>query len=148
LPDVTEKAEILLESLPYLRRFQGKKFVIKYGGAAMLDDELKESFAEDVALLKFVGIDPIVVHGGGPEIEKLLERLKIPTRFVRGMRVTDAFLMGSQFTVADANCFVVTSWSKYQEIDLAKWPNLAAYVGRIAERPAVQAAMKAEGLLK
>ncbi|MGH7805209.1 MAG: acetylglutamate kinase [Candidatus Binatia bacterium] len=93
MPDVTEKAEILLESLPYLRRFQGKKFVIKYGGAAMLDDELKESFAEDVALLKFVGIDPIVVHGGGPEIEKLLERLKIPTRFVRGMRVTDEATM-------------------------------------------------------
>jgi acetylglutamate kinase len=93
LTDITEKAEILLESLPYLRRFQGKKFVIKYGGAAMLDDELKESFAEDVALLKFVGIDPIVVHGGGPEIEKLLERLGIPTRFVRGMRVTDEATM-------------------------------------------------------
>lgn len=91
--DVSAKAEILLEALPYIRRFQGKKFVIKYGGAAMVDEELKQSFAEDIALLKFVGIDPIVVHGGGPEIEKLLTRLAIPTRFVRGMRVTDSATM-------------------------------------------------------
>jgi acetylglutamate kinase len=87
--DVSQKAQVLLEALPYIRRFRGKTFVVKYGGAAMKNEELKQSFAEDIALLKFVGIDPVVVHGGGPEIEKLLSRLEIPTRFVRGMRVTD-----------------------------------------------------------
>ena len=84
-----EKAEVLLEALPYIRRFYGKTFVVKYGGAAMLDEELKSSFAKDVALLKFVGIDPVVVHGGGPQIDRTLERFAIETRFVRGMRVTD-----------------------------------------------------------
>jgi acetylglutamate kinase len=88
-----DKAEILLESLPYLRRFFGKTVVIKYGGHAMANDALKESFAQDVALLKFVGMNPVIVHGGGPQIDVMLERLGIEARFVRGMRVTDQATM-------------------------------------------------------
>jgi acetylglutamate kinase len=83
------KAETLLDALPYIRRFSGKTMVIKYGGHAMVDSELKESFAQDVVLLKFVGINPVIVHGGGPQIGKLLEQLGIESQFVRGMRVTD-----------------------------------------------------------
>ncbi len=88
-----EKAEVLLEALPYIRRFSGKTLVIKYGGHAMEEGELKESFAQDVVLLKFVGMKPVVVHGGGPQIGEMLERLGLPSRFVRGMRVTDAATM-------------------------------------------------------
>ncbi len=87
------KAEILLESLPYLRQFYGKTIVIKYGGHAMTNDELKESFAQDVVLLKFVGMNPVIVHGGGPQIDRMLQRLGIESRFVRGMRVTDTATM-------------------------------------------------------
>jgi acetylglutamate kinase len=89
----TEKAEILLEALPYIRRFNGKTFVIKYGGKAMIDAELQSSFAEDIALLKYVGINPVVVHGGGPQIDRMLDKLQIESRFVRGMRVTDEATM-------------------------------------------------------
>ncbi len=84
-----EKASVLLEALPYIRRFYGKTVVIKYGGNAMVKEELKNSFAEDVVLLKYVGINPVVVHGGGPQIGEFLEKLNIPTKFVGGMRVTD-----------------------------------------------------------
>jgi acetylglutamate kinase len=83
------KAEILMEALPYIRRFYGKTFVVKYGGNAMVDEELKASFAQDVVLLKYVGINPVVVHGGGPQIDQVLEKMGIASRFVRGMRVTD-----------------------------------------------------------
>jgi acetylglutamate kinase len=93
MKDRIEKAEILLEALPYLRRFFGKTIVIKYGGHAMANDELKESFAQDVVLLKFVGMDPVIVHGGGPQIDYMLDRLGVPSRFVRGMRVTDSSTM-------------------------------------------------------
>ena len=82
-------ADVLIEALPYIQRFHGARMVIKYGGHAMVDDELKRTFARDIVLLKLVGINPIVVHGGGPQIGELLERLNIPTRFVGGMRVTD-----------------------------------------------------------
>lgn len=78
-----------MEALPYIRRFYGKTFVVKYGGNAMVDEELKESFAQDIVLLKYVGINPVVVHGGGPQIDQVLERMGIGKRFVRGMRVTD-----------------------------------------------------------
>jgi acetylglutamate kinase len=88
-----EKAETLLEALPYLRRFYGKTIVIKYGGHAMANDELKDAFAQDVVLLKFVGMNPVIVHGGGPQIDQMLERLGITSRFVRGMRVTDSATM-------------------------------------------------------
>ena len=80
----------LLEALPYIREFHGKTVVIKYGGAAMTDDRLKEEFARDVVLLKYVGMNPVVVHGGGPEITHYMERLKLPVEFVDGLRVSDA----------------------------------------------------------
>jgi len=83
------KAEILLEALPYIQRFYGKTFVVKFGGSAMVDEELKTGFAQDVVLLKYVGINPVVVHGGGPQIDQVLEKMGIASRFVRGMRVTD-----------------------------------------------------------
>ncbi len=83
------KAEVLMEVLPYIQRFYGKTFVIKYGGNAMADEELKASFAQDVVLLKYVGIDPVVVHGGGPQINEMLKKMGTPSQFVRGMRVTD-----------------------------------------------------------
>src|SRR5215471_17030223 len=83
------KAEVLMEALPYFRRFYGKTFVIKYGGHAMIDEELKESFAQDIVLLKYVGINPVIVHGGGPQIDTVLDRMGITSRYVRGMRVTD-----------------------------------------------------------
>ncbi|MFN8625739.1 MAG: acetylglutamate kinase [Candidatus Binatia bacterium] len=83
------KAEVLLDALPYIRRYSGKIMVIKYGGHAMVDEDLKESFAQDIVLLKFVGINPVIVHGGGPQIGQLLKQLGIPSQFVRGMRVTD-----------------------------------------------------------
>ncbi len=93
MKDRIQKAEILLESLPYLRRFFGKTMVIKYGGHAMANDELKESFAQDIVLLKYVGMNPVIVHGGGPQIDDMLQRLGIESRFVRGMRVTDSATM-------------------------------------------------------
>src|ERR671924_1511153 len=79
----------LLEALPYIRDFHGKTVVIKYGGAAMTDPELREDFARDVVLLKYVGMNPIVVHGGGPEITAYMERLDLPVEFVGGLRVSD-----------------------------------------------------------
>ncbi len=88
-----ERAEILLEALPYIRRFSGKTVVIKYGGNAMVDDELKHAFAQDVVLLKYVGINPVVVHGGGPQIDRMLSDLQIPSTFRRGLRVTDKATM-------------------------------------------------------
>ncbi len=83
------KAQILAEALPYIRRFHGKTMVIKYGGNAMTDPALQQAFAEDVVLLKLVGINPVVVHGGGPQIETALKRLGKEGRFIQGMRVTD-----------------------------------------------------------
>lgn len=81
-------AKVLSEALPYLQRFVGRTIVVKYGGNAMIDDELKNSFARDMVMLKLIGINPIVVHGGGPQIGDLLDKLKIESRFVNGMRVT------------------------------------------------------------
>ena len=86
-------ARILTESLPYIQRFTGKTFVIKFGGNVMTDGELQESFARDVVLMKLVGMNPIVVHGGGPQIGEPLERLNIESEFVDGMRVTDEHTM-------------------------------------------------------
>ncbi len=86
-------AKILTESLPYIQRFTGKTFVIKFGGNAMTNPELHESFARDVVLMKLVGMNPVVVHGGGPQIGQLLDRLNIETRFIDGMRVTDEHTM-------------------------------------------------------
>ena len=88
-----QRAKTLIEALPYIRRFAGQTVVVKYGGAAMKDEELKTSFALNVILLRAVGIFPVVVHGGGPQISNLLERLKIECRFVEGMRVTSPEVM-------------------------------------------------------
>ena len=84
-----KKAQILAEALPYIKRFHGKTIVIKYGGNAMIDDGLKQSFARDVVLLKLVGMHPVIVHGGGPQINDMLSRLGKDGTFVQGMRVTD-----------------------------------------------------------
>ena len=89
-PAMLAKAETLTEALPYLQRYAGKTFVVKYGGHAMGDPELARDFAEDVVLLKMVGINPGVVHGGGPQIGAMLKRLGVESRFVDGLRVTDA----------------------------------------------------------
>ena len=89
MEDFIGKAEVLMEALPYIRRFYGKTFVVKFGGRAMTDDQLKASFAQDIVLLKYVGINPVVVHGGGPQIDKTLERMGIVSRYMQGMRVTD-----------------------------------------------------------
>ncbi|MGB7421854.1 MAG: acetylglutamate kinase [Comamonas sp.] len=88
-----DKAEILAQALPYIRAFHGKTLVIKYGGNAMTDPALQQDFAEDVVLLKLVGMNPVVVHGGGPQIEAALKRLGKQGRFIQGMRVTDAETM-------------------------------------------------------
>src|SRR3546814_13440828 len=89
----TVKADVLSEALPYIRRFHGKTVVIKYGGNAMTEEELQRSFAHDVVLLKLVGLNPIVVHGGGPQINAALKRIGKEGAFVQGMRVTDAATM-------------------------------------------------------
>src|SRR3954465_12090760 len=89
-PDTVRDVATLLEALPNIREFHGKTVVIKYGGAAMEDPALREEFARDVVLLKYVGINPIVVHGGGPEITSYMERLGLPVQFVGGLRVSDA----------------------------------------------------------
>lgn len=89
----TQIAQVLTEALPYIQRFAGKTLVIKYGGNAMVDDKLKNSFARDVVLLKAVGINPVIVHGGGPQIGELLEKVGKPSEFIKGMRVTDSETM-------------------------------------------------------
>ena len=89
MDDLIGKAAVLHEALPYIRRFHGRTFVVKYGGHAMLDAELKLSFARDVCLLRFVGIEVVVVHGGGPQIDQTLDRLGIRSSFSAGLRVTD-----------------------------------------------------------
>ncbi|CAN2039836.1 Acetylglutamate kinase [Candidatus Magnetomoraceae bacterium gMMP-15] len=86
-------ADILIEALPYIRRFSGMTIVIKYGGHAMVDEQLKEDFARDITLMKFIGLNPVVVHGGGPQINQVLDKMGITSRFIRGMRVTDQSTM-------------------------------------------------------
>src|SRR5690349_10553216 len=88
-----DKAEILAQALPYIRKFHGKTIVVKYGGNAMTDPELQQDFAEDVVLLKLVGMNPVVVHGGGPQIEEALAKIGKKGTFIQGMRVTDAETM-------------------------------------------------------
>jgi acetylglutamate kinase len=86
-------ADILIEALPYIRRFYGMTLVIKYGGHAMVDEQLKEDFARDITLMKFTGLNPVIVHGGGPQINSVLERMGMHSRFVKGMRLTDEATM-------------------------------------------------------
>lgn len=89
LTSAMEKAEILVEALPYIKTFHGRRVVIKYGGAAMTDCELKKKVMQDIVLMKYVGMHPVIVHGGGPEINEMLKRLGIDTKFINGLRVTD-----------------------------------------------------------
>ncbi|MGD0674926.1 MAG: acetylglutamate kinase [Polyangiaceae bacterium] len=93
MQDVIEKASVLHEALPYIRRFHGRTFVVKYGGHAMVDAELKTSFAKDICLLRYVGIHVVVVHGGGPQINATLDKLGIRSNFVSGLRITDEVTM-------------------------------------------------------
>ncbi|RMF43059.1 MAG: acetylglutamate kinase [Deltaproteobacteria bacterium] len=94
MQELINKANVLMEALPWIRRFYGKTIVIKYGGNAMVDEKLKEGFARDVILMKYIGLNPVVVHGGGPQIGEVLKAMGIESRFEQGMRVTDAATMG------------------------------------------------------
>ena len=89
MKEFVDRADTLIEALPYIRRFYGKTIVIKYGGHAMVDEELKDSFARDVVMMKYIGIHPVVIHGGGPQIGSFLKKLGKNSTFVQGMRVTD-----------------------------------------------------------
>lgn len=113
--DVLEKAGVLIEALPYIRTFFGKTFVIKYGGNAMLNSELKKAVILDVILLKYVGVNPVIVHGGGPEIDALMQRMGKEPQFVDGLRVTDAETMEivQMVLVGKLNQEIVSLVSKY-----------------------------------
>ena len=133
----------LLEALPYIREFHGKTVVIKYGGAAMTDAELREDFARDVVLLKYVGLNPIVVHGGGPDITAYMQRLNMPVEFIGGLRVSDAdtveiakmVLVGK--AVHDAAPLPVDIWIEDVQV-------CAAGAARPYDEPALAAAVAGE----
>ena len=91
---ILEKAQTLIEALPYIQRFNGKRVVVKYGGSAMIDENLKYNVIKDVALLKLIGLEPIVVHGGGKEISAWLNKIGKETEFINGLRVTDEETLG------------------------------------------------------
>lgn len=93
MEELIGKANVLMEALPWIKRFYGKTIVIKYGGNAMVEDKLKEGFARDVIMMKYIGLNPVVVHGGGPQIGKVLDAMKIESQFIQGMRVTDSVTM-------------------------------------------------------
>ncbi len=93
MEELIAKANVLMEALPWIRRFYGTTIVIKYGGHAMVDERLKVNFARDIILMKYIGLNPVVIHGGGPQIGKVLEAMKIESHFVQGMRVTDSATM-------------------------------------------------------
>ncbi|MDH3453802.1 MAG: acetylglutamate kinase [Desulfuromonadales bacterium] len=93
MQELIRKANVLMEALPYIKRFANKTIVIKYGGNAMVEEQLKESFAKDIILMKYIGLNPVVVHGGGPQIGSVMEKMGLESRFVRGMRVTDSATM-------------------------------------------------------
>ncbi len=89
MQELIEKASVLMEALPYIRKFNGKTIVVKYGGHAMTDPKLKESFAKDIVLLDYIGLNPVIVHGGGPQIDEMLDKMQIESKFHQGMRITD-----------------------------------------------------------
>ncbi len=93
MQEAMQKASTLMEALPYIKKFYGKTIVIKYGGNAMVDENLKETFAKDIVLMKYIGLNPVVVHGGGPQIGKVLEQMGIESKFHRGIRITDEATM-------------------------------------------------------
>ncbi len=110
-----QRARMLVEALPYIRQFRGKRIVIKYGGSAMTDRRLKRDFAEDIALISFIGMKPIIVHGGGPQIGELLKKIGKESRFVKGLRVTDPETMDvvEMVLVAKVNKDVVSLINSY-----------------------------------
>ena len=93
MQELIRKANVLMEALPYIKRFANKTIVIKYGGNAMVEEGLKESFAKDIILMKYIGLNPVVIHGGGPQIGNVMAKMGLESRFVRGMRVTDSATM-------------------------------------------------------
>jgi acetylglutamate kinase len=93
MQELIRKANVLMEALPYIKRFADKTIVIKYGGNAMVEEHLKESFAKDIIMMKYIGLNPVVVHGGGPQIGSVMAKMGLESRFVRGMRVTDRATM-------------------------------------------------------
>ena len=114
MKDLIQRAEVLIEALPYIRRFHGKTIVIKYGGHAMTTEELRLSFAQDVVLLDLVGMNPVIVHGGGPQITELIGRLGLKSKFVRGMRVTDeATMEAAEMVLQRINKDIVAMISRY-----------------------------------
>ena len=110
MQELIEKASILMEALPYIKKFSGKTIVVKYGGAAMVDEKLKEGFAKDIVLLDYIGINPIIVHGGGPQIGEVLKKMGIESRFHQGMRITDEQTMDvvEMVLVGDINKDIVS----------------------------------------
>ncbi len=115
MEELIKKANILMETLPWIKRFYGKTIVIKYGGNAMVEEHLKEGFARDVIMMKYIGLNPVVVHGGGPQIGKVLEAMKIESRFIQGMRVTDSETMDVVEMVlgGKVNKEIVTNINRY-----------------------------------
>ena len=93
IEQLVEKADILIEALPYIKRFRGKEVLIKYGGSAMCDDEIRENVLHDLVFMNYVGIRPILIHGGGPAITKSLKKAGVQSKFVNGLRVTDKATM-------------------------------------------------------
>lgn len=89
MQELIEKASVLMEALPYIRKFSGKTIVVKYGGHAMTDAKLQESFAKDIVLMDYIGLNPVIVHGGGPQIDEMLDKMHIESKFHQGMRITD-----------------------------------------------------------
>ncbi len=110
MEELIQKASVLMEALPYIRKFSGKTVVIKYGGHAMVEEKLKESFAKDIVLLDLIGINPVVVHGGGPQIGEMLKKLGIESKFHHGMRITDEKTMDvvEMVLVGDVNKEIVS----------------------------------------
>ncbi len=115
MEELIKKANVLMETLPWIKRFSGKTIVIKYGGNAMVEEHLKESFARDVIMMKYIGLNPVVVHGGGPQIGKVLEAMKIESQFIQGMRVTDSETMDVVEMVlgGKVNKEIVTNINRY-----------------------------------
>ena len=102
MSDVAKKVETLMEAMPYLEKYQGKVIVIKYGGNAMINDELKDAVLHDVVMLKLLGLKPVLSHGGGPGINKMLEKLNIPVQFINGLRYTSEDIMRCLLYTSDA----------------------------------------------
>ncbi|QQR80467.1 MAG: acetylglutamate kinase [Deltaproteobacteria bacterium] len=115
MQELIEKASVLMEALPYIRKFSGKTIVIKYGGAAMVEEHLKESFARDIVLLEYIGLNPVIVHGGGPQINKVLDKMGIKAKFVNGLRVTDEATMEvvEMVLAGDLNMEIVSMINKH-----------------------------------